>query len=281
MKPGPRYAERSRQPLRAVYFDVDNTLVGNESPDLPSPRFIAAAHQARGRLLVGIASARPLPKVAHILTAIESTAIAILSNGAMLYDPASGREVAQWLLGPDVCQGLARALRERGIDYWVSDRGTDYYWHRDQYERRTNQWDDSVREAVPGYRPHAPAVIVAHAVPAARLGEVRAVVAECGDPSVTSLIGHEDGGCFDVLILHRQATKVAALQHSIARQGLSMGEVAFVGDGHNDTELIRSAGTGIAMGNAVPEALAVASYVVGPDSKDGAAEALETLLSGL
>jgi hydroxymethylpyrimidine pyrophosphatase-like HAD family hydrolase len=57
-----------------------------------------------------------------------------------------------------------------------------------------------------------------------------------------------------------------------------MADVAFVGDGHNDVELIRAAGTGIALANAVPEAQAAAAYVAPAQDHDGAAIALEHLL---
>jgi hydroxymethylpyrimidine pyrophosphatase-like HAD family hydrolase len=274
MQPGPRYTERSRRPVRAIYFDVDNTLVGNESPSLPSNRFLAAARRLDGRPLLGIASARPLPKVAHILQAIGADAISVLSNGALLYDSAP---VAEWPLAAATTGRLAEALRHHRLDYWISEGGVDYFWHNDHYEQRLDQWRDQPRQPVE-YTPGRPAVVVAHGVPADRLGQISALAEASGDPDITTLIGHEAGSRFDVLILDRRANKPAALNEALARQGLTMADVAFVGDGHNDVELIRAAGTGIALANAVPEAQAAAAYVAPAQDHDGAAIALEHLL---
>ena len=59
---------------------------------------------------------------------------------------------------------------------------------------------------------------------------------------------------------------------------VSPDEIAAVGDDQNDVELLRGAGFGIAMGNAVPEAKAVAGAVVRSNAEGGAIEAIERVL---
>lgn len=51
-------------------------------------------------------------------------------------------------------------------------------------------------------------------------------------------------------------------------------EVYAIGDGHNDVHMIRDAYRGIAMGNAVPEAKAVADYITTDVSEGGVYDAL-------
>lgn len=48
-----------------------------------------------------------------------------------------------------------------------------------------------------------------------------------------------------------------------------------VGDQLNDIEMLKWAGTGIAMGNAHPEVMAVADWVTASNDEDGCAIALE------
>ena len=55
-------------------------------------------------------------------------------------------------------------------------------------------------------------------------------------------------------------------------------DIAAVGDDTNDVEMIREAGLGIAMGNAVPEARAAADAVVRSNAEGGAVEAIERVL---
>lgn len=56
--------------------------------------------------------------------------------------------------------------------------------------------------------------------------------------------------------------------------GVSWKDTIAIGDGENDCELLRSAGVGIAMGNAVEKARAAADYITGDVKEDGAAEAI-------
>lgn len=53
------------------------------------------------------------------------------------------------------------------------------------------------------------------------------------------------------------------------------GEVLALGDNHNDADMLRLAGIGVAMGNATKEALQAADYVAASCGEDGAAGAIE------
>jgi hypothetical protein len=67
----------------------------------------------------------------------------------------------------------------------------------------------------------------------------------------------------------------------IARQhGIEAREVAAIGDEINDVAMIRSAGCGIAMGNAIPAVLACADRVTLDNTRHGVAHAIDQLLSG-
>jgi Cof subfamily protein (haloacid dehalogenase superfamily) len=71
-------------------------------------------------------------------------------------------------------------------------------------------------------------------------------------------------------------TGMAAL---LADLGIPAAALAAVGDGGNDLELLMGAGVGVAMGNAVPEVLAVADMVVADHDSGGVAEAVDLILS--
>ncbi len=87
--PGPRYRQNLPD-VRGAYFDVDNTLVANESPDLPTDRFTTAARKANRLIRIALATARQAQKVEHILSHIEARGISILMNGAQLFDGSNG-----------------------------------------------------------------------------------------------------------------------------------------------------------------------------------------------
>ena len=68
--------------------------------------------------------------------------------------------------------------------------------------------------------------------------------------------------------------KAKALDSVLAPMGYSPEQMISFGDGMNDLSMVKYAGIGVAMGNAVPELKDVAQYVTSTNDEDGIAEAL-------
>lgn len=81
---------------------------------------------------------------------------------------------------------------------------------------------------------------------------------------------------FDLLPLAN--TKAKALEWLAHHYGLTLEQTLVVGDGPNDVEMFKVAGLGVAMGNAIPQVKAVAGAVVGSNSEDGVAQAIERFI---
>jgi hydroxymethylpyrimidine pyrophosphatase-like HAD family hydrolase len=79
-------------------------------------------------------------------------------------------------------------------------------------------------------------------------------------------------------LLAPDSGKWAMLVRVAGRLGIAPEEIAAVGDDNNDVDMIRGAGLGIAMGNAVPDARAAANVVVRSNAEGGAIEAIERVL---
>lgn len=76
----------------------------------------------------------------------------------------------------------------------------------------------------------------------------------------------------------KKVSKATALIALAEHLGIPMEQTLAIGDNGNDVEMIRAAGIGVAMGNAIPEAKSVADYIVGIQDQDGAACFLESFL---
>ena len=76
-----------------------------------------------------------------------------------------------------------------------------------------------------------------------------------------------------LLLLRPRTDKGAALRHVAERMEVARERVVAVGDWRNDVQMIEWAGTGVAMGDADPEALAVADVVLPGDSEEDAVAA--------
>ena len=75
-------------------------------------------------------------------------------------------------------------------------------------------------------------------------------------------------------------TKASGMQRMCDLLGRSGSDVVAFGDNNNDAELLAWAGHGVAMGNALPEALAAADEVTATNDDDGLALVVERLLAG-
>ncbi|MEO2078200.1 MAG: HAD family hydrolase [Bacillus sp. (in: firmicutes)] len=73
-------------------------------------------------------------------------------------------------------------------------------------------------------------------------------------------------------------SKWSAIKSLLRSYRISPNEVVTIGDGPNDIEMLRHAGTGVAMGNASEEVKAVADFVTGHHENDGLAEFIERYL---
>jgi hydroxymethylpyrimidine pyrophosphatase-like HAD family hydrolase len=79
--------------------------------------------------------------------------------------------------------------------------------------------------------------------------------------------------------MHPDVSKANALKFITKLLDIQPEEVLAIGDNHNDIEMLRFAGLGIAMGNAHEEVKSVADYVTLKNTEDGVAVALEKFLS--
>ncbi len=76
-------------------------------------------------------------------------------------------------------------------------------------------------------------------------------------------------------VLSREASKKNALAKLCADFGVSAERVLAIGDSRNDVPMLRWAGIGVAMGNALPEVRESVRYVTASNDRDGVAQAIE------
>jgi hydroxymethylpyrimidine pyrophosphatase-like HAD family hydrolase len=291
--PGPKFDELVNiEDLKSFHSDVDNTLVGNESRDLPTERFIAAANAAAkvGKLTVALATARQLKKVEHILRATNAKGISVLSNGGQLFDGKTGEMVVERPINNAAAMAIAKNLQVMGVSHWIQDDGVDHTWSGNvaghganlgKYNKENDIWvPGSDVMSVEAYNPRKPFAIIASDVAKENVEQVLDMVVATDDKNVTAFPGHEnvlsDGSItYQIFILDKRGTKRYALLQAAELQGTELSEMAAIGDGLNDAVLLETAGVGVAVDNAVAETKQVATFIAPSRENDGAAIALE------
>ena len=76
-------------------------------------------------------------------------------------------------------------------------------------------------------------------------------------------------------VLNRDASKKNALARLCADFQIPAERVLAIGDSRNDVPMLRWAGVGVAMGNALPEVRQAVRYTTAPNDQDGVARAIE------
>lgn len=83
---------------------------------------------------------------------------------------------------------------------------------------------------------------------------------------------------FYLEVTHPEANKGLALLHLAERLEIDPSEIIGIGDSYNDLDLIKSAGLGVAMGNAVDELKEHADYVTFSNNEDGVRHVIEKFI---
>lgn len=76
-------------------------------------------------------------------------------------------------------------------------------------------------------------------------------------------------------VVPSNSNKAIGIDHIIRHYGISLDETMAFGDGGNDKEMLQHAGIGVAMGNSLADVQAVADYVTTSVDEDGVSHALK------
>jgi Cof subfamily protein (haloacid dehalogenase superfamily) len=264
--------------LRGIVLDVDGTLLDPGHRIAPATA-AAVEHARRAGLHVLLASGRSANAMVDLLAELGLGGPAIAFNGALTFRLEGGavRPLAETPLGREAAAEAYTLARARGIevgwftsDGWrVAARGPGI----NEEERLTGEpplVDPELPDGAPA--PLKLMCMVAGPDGAPALHALR----ERLPPSVGGQFSHPRF----LELTARGVDKAGALEAACARLGLSLAELAAIGNGENDIAMLRAAGVGIAMGNATAAVIAAADRVTGTNARDGAAAAIDALLDG-
>jgi Cof subfamily protein (haloacid dehalogenase superfamily) len=261
--------------VRLVATDLDGTLL--RSDGTLSDRTVAALDAAgRSGALVVVVTARPprwvdglgLDRVAHELV--------LCSNGALVYDVARRRVVAEHRIDEDTARLVLTAIRDAVPSAGFGSEDADglrhdsahHYAGAEAGDRLVATLDDVVRGGV------AKLLVRDRTLDFPAL--VTAVTSAVGDRGVVTWSG--DGL---VEISAAGVTKAASLAALAAEHGLGPDDAVAFGDMPNDLLMLTWAAHGVAVANAHPDVLALADEVTASNDDDGVALVLERLLGGV
>ncbi|MEB3328914.1 MAG: Cof-type HAD-IIB family hydrolase [Candidatus Sericytochromatia bacterium] len=257
--------------------DLDGTLFGRDLVIRPRTRAALTRWVASGRRLV-IATGRMYRSAAETARALDLDTPIICYQGALVRCPRSGNDLVHHPLPPDPTLAVLAQLEAEGFTV-LGFRDDALHARREDaatraYTSLSRVTPVPVRAWGELFGDGSPTKIVAVAEPA----RVRATVPKLRRELAGTLHVVQSLPAF-LEIVHPQANKGAALTLLCKHLGVPLEATVGVGDGHNDLELVSSAGLGVAMQDGHPELVARADHVTGPLRDEGLADLVEWLLS--
>lgn len=285
-------------------LDLDGTLV-DHTGRVPEANLRAVRRAREAGVRVAICTGRALIECRGVLEQIGPVDAAIVSGGALTSCPATGDTLERCALDPDLVTMLCDHLHDRGhpalllkdphacdYDYLIVttegpeavDPATRWWlrqlgarWRFVPFIEDDPDPDDTVR--VGAYTAGGPIHdLVAH-LRARFAGRVQLVHFD-GIPLPRE---HHDDGIDTTHIVecfHPRANKWQALSRLAHRLGVPVARVAAIGDQTNDVDMIRHAGLGVAMGNAIEAVASVARRRTLRAEEAGVAHAIDRMLAG-
>ena len=294
--------------VRMVATDLDGTLLTPDSD--VSPRTLAAINAARDAgILVTLVTGRPPRWLAPVIHQTGWHGLAVAANGAVLLDLEQQRVEQTFPIPAPNMRAAVDAVRDIlpgssfAVEYVHAGSAVPLVDPRDP---RADSAIDGPPETPafghePGYRglalkhPRMPStapidelIEMGNVVkllargPADATGDHDATMHSIADALTgTVAVTHSTTAAVLLEMSRNDVSKATGLASLAAHHGIAREEIIAIGDMPNDLPMLAWAGRGLAVGNAHPRVLeAVGEHnVVGPNSADGVAGVLESLVT--
>jgi Cof subfamily protein (haloacid dehalogenase superfamily) len=271
-----------------IAIDLDGTLL---SPlGQVTPRARDAVHRAlRAGLLVVFATGRNWTESKTVLDAVQHYDTAVFVGGAMVIDTQRGMTLHRVLMDGELARSLCRDIEALGEAALVlqdtGSAGVDYFITADAtLNRQLQAWIKATAASVQFVddlptRPHDHTVRVGVVSEAKSAAKVKTLLDErYGDRVFHHSIRVPAYGVEVVEIFDPSVNKWQGILQVAEQRGIRPEQIIAIGDDVNDLHMIRHAGLGVAMGNAIPEVKAIAKRIIGTNAEEGLATFLDELV---
>ncbi len=265
---------------RVIALDLDGTLLTPTKTILPeSIEALARAQQAGVKVL--IVTGRHHCAIHPFYQALQLDTPAICCNGTYLYDYQAKKVLASDPLEKSQASRVIEMLDQENIHGLLYVDDAMLYQEPTGHVTRTLNWAQSLPEAqrplflqVPSL---AQAALDAQSIWKFALShpDTRALQQFAERTEAELGLACEWSWHDQVDIAQAGNSKGKRLQQWVESQGLSMDQVIAFGDNHNDLSMLKNAGLGVAMGNAVDEVKECADLVIGTNIEPGISEVVK------
>lgn len=268
---------------KLIALDLDETLLSPTS-QLPIKNRLALEAAIRQGVEIVIASGRAYSTLPAEMTAFPGIRYAICGNGAAVYDIRQENRLRSYTVPPEALDAVLAVCADEDCTYEAFVDGTAYAqadyiespWHY-LIDAQTSRYLKESRRPVPE-------ILVFLQENRERLDSFDVVVADFATKERITAALQEIPGIYVttsvprlIEISHANCGKHSGMRFLCDLLGISQAETAAFGNADNDADMLRWAGTGVAVENASPGCKAAADYITGDYRSDGVAEAFYKL----
>lgn len=246
---------------KIVSFDLDMTLLDHKNWEIPGSAMEAIERLRKNHIIV-IASGRNMDNnLSYMYRDMIQPDAVIHMNGTRV--EADGKVLYEHLMDKERLRRLLSYAQEHQISIGASIDGRDYYMNPQVVAARDEVlWGISERDfRNPWELMDMPVRTLAY------IGgkeQLKGLQAEFPDINFFMFSGNTGAD-----VVEQEASKARGLKRLCDYYGIDISQTVAFGDSMNDCEIVKAAGIGVAMGNAMEELKAEADYVTDDIDKDG------------
>lgn len=273
--------------VRLIALDVDGTSINSKGVCTPHTRQVLQRVIDRGYLLVP-ATGRAYAGLVGGTLPLDGVQYVISADGAIVTRCADGVRIRQSLIPCATAAALAADLmRGTNCVYYHRDdppcthvmacRSREIFFSLKKYpEQDDGLWNGVIQDGLDRR-------ILAEGRDVVKMGMWFPI--QEGFEGYENLVRQKypdvsffraDDNVLEFTAAH--TSKGTALQALAGELGIPMEQTLAIGDNRNDVDMIRRAGVGVAMGNAIPETKQCADWIARTQDEDGTADFLEEFL---
>ncbi len=252
-----------------IALDLDGTLLDpDEHVSLRNRAAIRQALESGVRVVLVTGRGTDLP--VRLSRELDLNLPVICCHGALTKDFGADRTLVHLPVSMQYAKPMIEYAEHHGLSLAIY--AEEFFWRLEG----SRLYMDDMRG--PAWREVSTFAEIMHTAPTfiRFLGEdsVRAMQREFGDWPLNFRL-ETWGDFYECAVLSREASKKNALARLCADFQIASERVLAIGDSRNDVPMLRWAGVGVAMGNALPEVKQSVRYVTGSNTEDGVADAIE------
>lgn len=250
--------------IRAIFFDIDGTLLSHKRGDVPPDTREALCTLAARGIRVFVSTGRHIQELRALPVRDISFDGYVTLTGQICLDADKRRIYDNPICREDMALILPLfERREIPVIFAEADR-----LYANMHNERIVSVQRDISTDVPDVERYSGGEVY-QATLFVNVDEARAI-AECMPANCRATRWHRNG----IDILPKSGGKAAGMRELLRHYALSETEIMAFGDGENDADMLRFASVGVAMGNADDAAKRSADYVTGDIDDGGIVQAL-------